>query len=144
MRSGRSPLLLLLLGVAFALWSPLHAMPDSYIRRCVVLPDYSKRCGVPQQRFFHNITSMSCEPFYFLECPGNLNNYDTIEECHVSCNFCQLPPEHGPCNYKTDRWFYDPKNKDCKKFTFGGCGGNFNNFSTRWNCRLRCRHRGPS
>ncbi|XP_070795480.1 BPTI/Kunitz domain-containing protein-like [Pituophis catenifer annectens] len=141
MRSGGSPLPLLL-GVAFALWSPLLSFPEAYIRWCVTLPDYTRRCGEPEERFFYNITSMSCESFSFFGCSGNPNNYDTIKECHVFCNFCQLPPEKGPCNYKTKRWFYDMKTKDCQRFTFGGCGGNFNNFKGFRACWKTCHNRG--
>ncbi|XP_026546510.1 BPTI/Kunitz domain-containing protein-like [Notechis scutatus] len=57
-------------------------------------------------------------------------------------DLCQLPSEHGPCDLKVKRWFYDPKTQRCKKFIYGGCAGNANNFKRRLGCRLRCRKRG--
>uniref|UniRef100_A0A670ZSC2 BPTI/Kunitz inhibitor domain-containing protein n=1 Tax=Pseudonaja textilis TaxID=8673 RepID=A0A670ZSC2_PSETE len=55
---------------------------------------------------------------------------------------CLLPPDCVPCKDKTHHWFYDPKNKRCKKLTSGRCGGNGNDFSTRSECQLRCHKRG--
>ncbi|XP_026579404.1 BPTI/Kunitz domain-containing protein-like isoform X1 [Pseudonaja textilis] len=57
-------------------------------------------------------------------------------------DLCQLPSEPGPCDLKVKRWFYDPKIQRCKKFTYGGCAGNANNFKKHLECRLRCRKRG--
>uniref|UniRef100_A0A8C5SA07 BPTI/Kunitz inhibitor domain-containing protein n=1 Tax=Laticauda laticaudata TaxID=8630 RepID=A0A8C5SA07_LATLA len=53
-------------------------------------------------------------------------------------NICTLPPDRGPCKEKLQRWFYELKTDRCKKFTFGGCEGNANNFNVRWMCRRRC------
>ncbi|XP_013910662.1 PREDICTED: boophilin-G2-like [Thamnophis sirtalis] len=66
--------------------------------------------------------------------------------CTLRCmkpvtGYCQEPPEEGPCNKKTYRWFYDPKTGECKKFIFGGCGGNRNNFINKWTCQVVCRHK---
>ncbi|XP_058034716.1 kunitz-type serine protease inhibitor kunitoxin-Tel1-like [Ahaetulla prasina] len=146
MRSGRSSLLLLL-GVAFALWSPQPSVSGSSNRSCSRFPTYSEKCRFPKERFFYNVTSKSCERFLDYGCPMNVNTYLTRKKCQQFCSeidVCQMPPEKGGCNDKRQHWFYDPKNKDCRTFTFGGCGGNLNNFNTRRDCRLRCHHRGSS
>jgi hypothetical protein len=36
---------------------------------------------------------------------------------------CTLVPESGPCNAAFVRYYYDPKEKKCKPFTWGGCAG---------------------
>lgn len=36
------------------------------------------------------------------------------------------------------RWFYDTYDEDCKKFLYGGCGGNENNFHTEHDCLTTC------
>ena len=36
---------------------------------------------------------------------------------------CTLVPEPGPCNAAFVRYYYDPKEKKCKEFVWGGCNG---------------------
>ncbi|KAF8763255.1 Kunitz-type serine protease inhibitor like protein [Argiope bruennichi] len=52
---------------------------------------------------------------------------------------CSLPPETGPCKLYLPRYYYDPTTNDCKKFIYGGCGGNKNNFETEEECYEKCR-----
>ncbi|XP_008121978.1 BPTI/Kunitz domain-containing protein [Anolis carolinensis] len=66
--------------------------------------------------------------------------------CALRCSdpvkdLCQLPPEAGPCGAKLQRWYFDGATKSCKRFTFGGCLGNKNNFQKRKECRQRCLQR---
>ncbi|XP_060550278.1 kunitz-type protease inhibitor 4 [Pantherophis guttatus] len=112
---------------------------------CSRFPTYHERCRFPKDHFFYNVTSKSCQRFRDYGCPMNVNSYRTLKKCQQFCSeidVCQMPPEKGDCDNKRHRWFYDPSTKDCKTFTFGGCGGNLNNFNTGRECRLRCRNRG--
>jgi hypothetical protein len=52
---------------------------------------------------------------------------------------CALPPETGDCEAAFIRYFHDPRTGVCEPFTYGGCGGNDNNFSTRAACEAACR-----
>ena len=36
---------------------------------------------------------------------------------------CALVPAAGPCNAAFVRYYYDPKEQQCKPFTWGGCAG---------------------
>lgn len=36
---------------------------------------------------------------------------------------CTLVPNQGVCNAAFVRYYFDPKEKKCKPFTWGGCGG---------------------
>lgn len=36
---------------------------------------------------------------------------------------CSLVPDAGICNAAFVRYYFDPKEKKCKQFTWGGCGG---------------------
>uniref|UniRef100_A0A8C2L3W6 Kunitz-type protease inhibitor 1-like n=1 Tax=Cyprinus carpio TaxID=7962 RepID=A0A8C2L3W6_CYPCA len=51
---------------------------------------------------------------------------------------CTDPPVVGPCRASFPRWYYDPLNKKCHRFTYGGCDGNENNFDTTDNCMNNC------
>ncbi|XP_032074674.1 boophilin-G2-like isoform X3 [Thamnophis elegans] len=146
MMSGRSPLLLLFLGVAFALWRPLLSFPTSISEiDCSSVPKYLPSCRVPREGFFYNVTTKSCERYTDFGCGTNRNSYESLTGCQEFCEeagYCQEPPEEGSCNKKTYRWFYDPKTGECKTFAFGGCGGNRNNFINKWTCQVVCRHKG--
>jgi len=52
---------------------------------------------------------------------------------------CVEPPVTGPCRASMTRWFYDPYDKACSRFNYGGCKGNENNFESDDQCLLACK-----
>ncbi|XP_051501248.1 kunitz-type protease inhibitor 1b [Myxocyprinus asiaticus] len=52
--------------------------------------------------------------------------------------FCAEPPVTGHCRASFTRWYYDPLNKKCQRFTYGGCNGNENNFESTDACMNNC------
>ena len=40
--------------------------------------------------------------------------------------------------YVTYRWYFDAEKGGCVQFTYGGCGGNSNNFKTLSECNDAC------
>ncbi|XP_077192222.1 uncharacterized protein LOC143836618 [Paroedura picta] len=67
-----------------------------------------------------------------------------FDGCSRSCldpvrsHQCRLPPERGPCKASLTHYYYDVGRKACVKFTYGGCGGNSNNFETKEECEKTC------
>jgi hypothetical protein len=55
---------------------------------------------------------------------------------------CSLPPETGTCLALIRRFFFDPVTGVCKPFTYGGCGGNANNFQSNEECYAACGGQG--
>ncbi|KAM4690611.1 kunitz-type protease inhibitor 1 [Rhinophrynus dorsalis] len=51
---------------------------------------------------------------------------------------CVDLPETGPCRASMTRWYYDPEHMTCMSFTYGGCGGNDNNFVLEKECKRFC------
>lgn len=51
---------------------------------------------------------------------------------------CSLPPAPGTCYALIQKWYYEPSSSSCKRFGFGGCGGNANKFSTKEDCERSC------
>ncbi|XP_062267319.1 kunitz-type protease inhibitor 1-like [Platichthys flesus] len=51
---------------------------------------------------------------------------------------CAEPPHTGPCRADLTRWYYDPLDRKCHRFTYGGCQGNENNFEEEKKCGDVC------
>ncbi|XP_026316350.1 carboxypeptidase inhibitor SmCI-like [Hyposmocoma kahamanoa] len=56
----------------------------------------------------------------------------------TTADVCSLPPETGPCKGAIPRYHWDTYTQKCLIFTYGGCGGNENNFVTEDACRAKC------
>ncbi|XP_064631971.1 BPTI/Kunitz domain-containing protein-like [Lineus longissimus] len=52
---------------------------------------------------------------------------------------CDLEKVTGRCRAAHKRYFYSKTERKCKKFIYGGCGGNGNNFKTLAKCRKMCQ-----
>ena len=48
--------------------------------------------------------------------------------------------EPGPCRGEYLRWYYDDEAGVCKEFTYTGCLGNDNRFSSLESCANSCKH----
>lgn len=44
----------------------------------------------------------------------------------------------GRCRASFPRWWYNATEGDCRRFFYGGCGGNDNNYLTKDQCLKRC------
>ena len=44
----------------------------------------------------------------------------------------------GPCHGRFIKWQYDAGRRECRSFTFGGCEGNGNRFSSKEECESVC------
>lgn len=51
---------------------------------------------------------------------------------------CTLPKKTGNCKGYFLRYFYSPEDNSCKKFVFGGCSSNGNNFFSQKSCEATC------
>ncbi|XP_027131968.1 kunitz-type protease inhibitor 1-like [Larimichthys crocea] len=51
---------------------------------------------------------------------------------------CSEPPHTGPCRASHTRWYYDPLDRKCFRFTYGGCDANGNNFNDQKTCSETC------
>ncbi|XP_019719267.1 collagen alpha-6(VI) chain isoform X3 [Hippocampus comes] len=51
---------------------------------------------------------------------------------------CLLGEDAGDCRDYAMMWFYDSEQRQCKRFWYGGCGGNANRFSTMEACQDAC------
>ncbi|XP_067300518.1 tissue factor pathway inhibitor a isoform X2 [Pseudorasbora parva] len=119
--------------------SELHIFHQS----CALKKDEGP-CKALKDRFYFDIDTGRCEPFEYGGCQGNANNFETQQECEEMClvkeekSPCHLEDAPGPCRGMVPRYFFDFKSKECKRFYYGGCLGNANNFKTITECHKRC------
>jgi Kunitz/Bovine pancreatic trypsin inhibitor domain len=52
-------------------------------------------------------------------------------------SICKLIPDQGNCDALFRKYFYDQKDKKCKEFIWGGCGGTVP-FETIQDCQKMC------
>jgi len=55
-----------------------------------------------------------------------------------SSGVCNLPKVQGNCRASMARYYFDTRTGCCKRFRYGGCGSNGNNFNTKHECREAC------
>ena len=53
-------------------------------------------------------------------------------------NYCELPMDEGRGVGEITRYFYNSSSGICEEFSYGGCGGNENNFLSTEVCRQHC------
>nr|CAI5860885.1 unnamed protein product [Callosobruchus analis] len=108
------------------------------------LPKVAGPCEGYYPQWFYDKDSKHCSQFIYGGCLGNNNRFETREECASTCvKDDSLPAEVGECANYVDRWYYDTRERACRQFYYGGCGGNDNNFQTEQACRARCTQRQP-
>ncbi len=91
------------------------------------------------------LESEPCGPGMVCACLGTDPDEAGDEgECEPTChrvpppNVCGQEPESGPCLAAFQRWYFDRESGGCRTFTWGGCGGNDNNFESAELCKEMC------
>jgi len=113
-------------------------------------------CKAIKPRFFFDPESRTCLKFQYGGCAGNGNNFLTEDECRDKCVYgaaaeersqaqfesreeiCKMEAESGRCRGAFPKWYHDAESGQCEEFTWGGCGGNENQFATAAKCKEFC------
>uniref|UniRef100_A0A803SQR6 BPTI/Kunitz inhibitor domain-containing protein n=1 Tax=Anolis carolinensis TaxID=28377 RepID=A0A803SQR6_ANOCA len=54
-------------------------------------------------------------------------------------SLCVMRVDRGVCRAQEKRFFYNYTIGKCRPFSYSGCGGNENNFTTRKSCLQMCK-----
>ncbi|RCN35962.1 Kunitz/Bovine pancreatic trypsin inhibitor domain protein [Ancylostoma caninum] len=150
--------------VAVFLWAATAVA--FYDKRCEQEIDHGP-CKAFEPRYFYNKKTGECELSYYGGCLGNGNSFKSKAQCERTCMrrrglgdivrgrvgrvplrrsdvlpptspICYQPIKEGPCLGYLQRYAYDVKKGKCVEFTYGGCGGNQNNFERMRECEFAC------
>ncbi|XP_077393247.1 tissue factor pathway inhibitor a isoform X1 [Festucalex cinctus] len=136
------------LGTCCSCTAAQEAQPELFIfNELCALKEDPGPCRSLRARFFFNVDAGRCQLFEYGGCGGNANNFESLEACRETCvvsddkDPCHLPEAEGPCRGLVTRYFYDGSSQQCKRFYYGGCFGNANNFRSIGECRAKCHKR---
>uniref|UniRef100_A0A7I5EDG0 Papilin n=1 Tax=Haemonchus contortus TaxID=6289 RepID=A0A7I5EDG0_HAECO len=96
-------------------------------------------------KWYYNKADGTCNRFHYGGCEGTRNRFDNEQSCKAACanhqDACTLPKVQGPCSGKHEYYYFNTVSMSCEKFTYGGCLGNTNRFSTLDECQSRCQRK---
>uniref|UniRef100_A0A2L2XZH5 Putative serine proteinase inhibitor n=1 Tax=Parasteatoda tepidariorum TaxID=114398 RepID=A0A2L2XZH5_PARTP len=124
---------------------PEHCPPQAVEKSCSGEAE-TGLCRAYFPSWYFDTKSGTCKRFVYGGCGGNGNRYATEEECLQTCAGqraldrpdCVKKAAPGNCLAYMPRFYYDQEEGMCKKFIYGGCGGNRNNFATEDECYNKC------
>nr|QZU27214.1 doenitin [Haemaphysalis doenitzi] len=137
--------------IFLALFGAAFAQRNGFCR----LPAEPGICRAFIPRYYFDVEKGQCEEFIYGGCKGNENNFETLKECKDACTEpekasdfekadfetgCKPAPETGHCLASHERWFFNTASGECEAFTYGGCGGNDNNYESKEECEFACKY----
>lgn len=152
--AGTSPIQVFRIGRTIS----TRVSPDDF--RTCTLPKDSGGCDNKIFRYYYNAIERRCKLFVYGGCKGNANNFLSEIQCLQQCgdesalallpepevtteiDTCSQIKDEGICTGYVPRFYFNKKLGRCELFSYGGCGGNNNNFESEDNCVAHCG--GPS
>uniref|UniRef100_A0A8C5KGW5 Kunitz-type protease inhibitor 1 n=1 Tax=Jaculus jaculus TaxID=51337 RepID=A0A8C5KGW5_JACJA len=113
-------------------WHLLQGPTDIRIERNS--PDKVKLWGLKEGAYLFQLTRTDSD-----QGEKTANITITVLSAKQTEDYCLASYKVGHCRGSFPRWYYDPTEQICKRFTYGGCLGNKNNYLREEECMLACR-----
>lgn len=98
------------------------------------------------ERWAFDPATYKCTNFTWGGAQPGKNNFESEKDCLETCkvpaggyDICSLPKQPGLCMAYMPSWWFNPAQGKCKKFVYGGCGGNPNRFTSKAACEAACK-----
>uniref|UniRef100_A0A1I7XIJ1 ADAM_spacer1 domain-containing protein n=1 Tax=Heterorhabditis bacteriophora TaxID=37862 RepID=A0A1I7XIJ1_HETBA len=114
---------------------------------CSLTPD-TGNCDLSISKWYFDANEGVCKIMYWSGCGGNGNRFSSKSDCMSLCreesswenevDICTLPRSSGPCQDAISMWFFDVEMGECRQFTYSGCRGNGNRFTSKTDCESSC------
>ncbi|ELW48154.1 Kunitz-type protease inhibitor 1 [Tupaia chinensis] len=119
-------------GMNYTNWHLLKGDTDVRIERND--PDQVELWGLKEGTYLFELTLLDSDQ------PENTANVTVIVlSARQTEDYCLATSKVGRCRGAFPRWYYDPREQICKRFIYGGCLGNKNNYFWEEECMLACR-----
>ena len=111
------------------------------------LPMKPGPCTEDKPSWYFDAKTGQCSGFTYGGCEGNANRFESEEQCQRQCgrfknqDVCSFEKNIGPCLGRFKKFYYNQNLNLCEEFTFGGCEGNGNRFSSITECEKICLER---
>lgn len=110
------------------------------------LPPEQGSCRAAFKKWFYNVTSRKCEPFYTCG-EGNRNRFQNQAECNETCRNpdygrCGIMKNYTGCKISKGRiirgFWFNPNTLKCESHNHGDCRSNLNWYRTKEECYRKC------
>ncbi|XP_075991618.1 kunitz-type serine protease inhibitor A-like isoform X2 [Anticarsia gemmatalis] len=103
--------------------------------------------------FYYDLGMKACMTFEYYECALSINHFRTLLDCTTRCRtagpkpinrevnknvYCRLQPDFGDCTGYHPMFYFDISTRTCRGFSYSGCGGNDNRFTSSQQCIAIC------
>ncbi|CAG5121255.1 unnamed protein product, partial [Candidula unifasciata] len=118
-------------------------------------PESRNLCTEYAVKWRFDSKKQECVRHWWGGCEDNGNVFESQADCEAVCmntlviinpdtvdpdfvNICDMEKDAGSCSENIHRYYYDPRDRRCKIFYYGGCQGNENNFAGIEDCQRQC------
>ncbi|KAK7078127.1 hypothetical protein SK128_009055 [Halocaridina rubra] len=111
--------------------------PDSYTAALsALLPTSSINSQAPEER--SQILVSERKDAKALNVLATEDSTKNATDIYGEVDTCSQDVAPGVCRAYLQRWYFNTSDNTCRKFTYGGCHGNRNNFESEYECYATC------
>ncbi|XP_049885897.1 tissue factor pathway inhibitor-like [Pectinophora gossypiella] len=105
------------------------------------------------RKWYYDLKLQDCKETEIGKCANNFNSFSNKKACRDQCQdagkqefktrvtpkiYCTFQQDFGDCNTYYPKFYFDITHRECRGFSYSGCGGNLNRFATFQVCSAIC------